>query len=193
MKLVDIVRNSRSYRRFDQSIPMTEETLLDLIDTARITPSAKNAQPLRYIFSCEPGMNDRIFETLAWAGSLTDWKGPKPGEQPTGYVVILLDQTISKNADRDVGIVGQTMLLRAAEQGLGGCMVGSVRRKVLAAILEIEDQHDIVIVIALGTPVEQVVLEDVDSDASVDYYREADGTHHVPKRKLADLVLKSFT
>ena len=106
-------------------------------------------------------MNKRVFGTPAWAGFLKDWDGPEPGEQPTGYVVVLVDTAINPNADQDVGIACQTMLLGAAERGL-------------------------------GVPVEHVILEEADSDASVKYYREPDGTHHVPKRRLADLILKSF-
>ncbi|MCK4515474.1 MAG: nitroreductase, partial [Spirochaetaceae bacterium] len=64
--------------------------------------------------------------------------------------------------------------------------------KELAEIMEIPDGHTVALVLALGTPVEHVVLEEIDSDASVKYYREPDGTHHVPKRKLDDLILKSF-
>lgn len=189
---MNLVRKNRSYRRFDQSVPITDDTLRELVALARITPSGMNAQPLRYMLSCEPGMNDRIFGTLSWAGSLKDWDGPEPGEQPTGYIVVLIDESINPNAAHDVGIVSQTMLLGAAERGLGGCMIGSVRRKDLAEIMEIPDGHTIALVLALGTPVERIVLEDIDSDASVKYYREPDGTHHVPKRKLDDLILKSF-
>ena len=173
-------------------MPIAEGTLRELVALARITPSGMNAQPLRYMLSCEPGMNDRIFGTLSWAGSLKDWDGPEPGEQPTGYIVVLIDKAINPNAAHDVGIACQTILLGATERGLGGCMVASVRRKELAEIMEISDGHAIALVLALGTPAEHVVLEEIDFDASVKYYREPDGTHHVPKRKLDDLILRSF-
>ncbi len=106
--------------------------------------------------------------------------------------MILVDEAINPNAAHDVGIACQTMLLGAVERDLGGCMVGSVQRKELAGILAIPDENTIDLVLALGTPVEHVVLEEVGSDASVNYYREIDGTHHVPKRKLDELILKSF-
>jgi len=137
-------------------------------------------------------MNDGIFGTLSWAGSLKNWNGPEPGEQPTGYIVVLVDEAINPNAAHDVGIVSQTILLGAVERGLGGCMLGSVRRRELREIVEIPDGYTIALVLALGTPVEQVVLEDADSDGSMTYYRDPDGTHHVPKRKLDELILRSF-
>ena len=137
-------------------------------------------------------MNDRIFGTLTWAGSLKDWDGPERGEQPTGYIVVLIDKSINPNAGRDVGIASQTILLGATERGLGGCMLASVQRRELAEIMEVPDDYTIALVLALGTPVEHVVLEEIDSHGSVTYYREPDGTHHVPKRMLDDLILKSF-
>jgi len=137
-------------------------------------------------------MNDGIFGTLSWAGSLKDWNGPEPGEQPTGYIVVLVDEAINPNAAHDVGIVSQTMMLGAVERGLGGCIIGSVRRRELREIMEIPDGYTIALVLALGTPVEHVVLEDADSDGAVTYYRDLDGTHHVPKRKFDDLILRSF-
>ncbi len=46
----------------------------------------------------------------------------------------------------------------------------------------------VALVIALGTPVERVVLEDLAADRSIKYYRTPDGTHHVPKRSLDELI-----
>lgn len=151
-----------------------------------------NAQPLRYMLSCEPQMNDRIFGTLSWAGSLKDWSGPEPGEQPTGYVVILIKDTPHAYAGHDVGIICQTMLLAAADRGLGGCMIATVRREELSQIMGMPEGYTISLVVAIGTPVEHIVLEDIGPEESTTYYRDPDGTHHVPKRKLEDVVLKSF-
>jgi nitroreductase len=192
MELKDLVQRNRSYRRFDQSIPVPCETLRELVDLARICPSAKNAQPLRYMLSCDPEMNDQIFPTLSWAGSLKDWSGPAPGEQPTGYIVVLIEGSPHGYAGHDVGIISQTMLLAATDRGLGGCMIASVHREKLKQVMDIPDPYTISLVVALGTPVERIVLEDISSGESTTYYREPDGTHHVPKRKLNDVVLKSF-
>ena len=90
--LADLVRKNRSYRRFYQDRAISEETLRELVDLARLTPSGRNLQPLRYMLSWQPELNAQIFPTLAWAGYLTDWQGPEPGEQPAGYIIILGDK-----------------------------------------------------------------------------------------------------
>ena len=69
----EIVVKNRSYRRFDQSHSLTQDMLLELVDLARSTPSAGNLQLLRYVISCSPEVNSRVYDTLGWAGSLPDW------------------------------------------------------------------------------------------------------------------------
>ena len=186
--MVDLVSRCRSYRRFDERVPVAETLLRDLVGLARMTPSAANRQPLRYVLSCAPDWNAKIFETLAWAAYLKDWPGPAPGERPTGYIVVLVDSTISQAADVDVGICAQTILLGAVERGLGGCLFGAVRRQQLAEHLSLPAHLPIAVVIALGTPVERVVLEGLPPDGSIRYYRDAGQVHHVPKRPLEELV-----
>jgi len=188
MEVKDLVLRNRSYRRFDESKPIGVDTLRELVDLARHVPSAMNRQPLKYLLSCGPRSNDRIFETLAWAGALKEWSGPASGERPTGYIVVLVDRELNPNAATDIGIAAQTILLGATERGLGGCMMGAITRPALRSALSIPEELDIGLVIALGTPAERVVLEDAAPGASTSYYREGDGSHHVPKRTLGEIV-----
>ncbi len=190
MTLTELVTRNRSYRRFDASRRIDEATLRDLVSLARLTSSAANRQPLKYVISCSGEGNARVFATLAWAGYLPDWPGPEEGERPTAYIVVLLDRSISQEAGIDVGIAAQTMLLGAAERGLGGCMLGAVKREALSRALGLPEHLAIALVIALGAPVEQVVLEGLPADGSVKYWREPDRSHHVPKRALSELVWK---
>lgn len=184
-----VVRN-RSCRRFDQSVPVTRQTLEELVDLARLSPSAANLQPLKYILSCESEMNARIFPHLAWAGYLKNWPGPSEGERPAAYIIILGDTQISRSAGCDHGIAAQTMLLGAVERGLAGCMIGLIRRDDLRAELEISAQYEILLVIALGQPREKAVVEAVGSEGDIKYYRDEAGTHHVPKRALDEVILR---
>lgn len=186
----ELVTRNRSCRRFDQSAPVTRQTLKELVDLARLSPSAANLQPLKYILSCEPEMNARIFPHLAWAGYLKDWPGPSEGERPAAYIVILSDTQISRSAGCDHGIAAQSMLLGAVEKGLAGCMIGLIRRDDLRAELAIPEQYEILLVIALGRPREKAVIEAIGLEGDIKYYRDNAGTHHVPKRALDELILR---
>ena len=192
MEFARIVEKNRSYRRFDGDYRISRERLKDLVDLARETPSAGNRQPLRYVISCAPEINGRIYDTLAWAASLPDWPGPEPAERPTAYVVIVAEKDAWDWAKVDLGIAAQTILLGAVAAGLGGCMLGSFRKEQLRRVIELDEQLEILLVIALGRPVEQVVLEEVGAGGSLTYYRSDDRVHHVPKCKLTDLILRSY-
>jgi nitroreductase len=188
--LRNLIVKNRSYRRFYQDVPIESETLRELVDLARLSASAGNKQPLKYMLSCDPEKNARIFSTLAWAGYLKDWPGPVEGERPTAYVVVLRDNDIGDPMKCDHGIAAQNILLGAVEKGLGGCIIASVKRAVLTDMLNIPGNCEIMFVIALGKPREAVVIETVDSSGDIKYWRDSDEVHHVPKRPLDDIILE---
>lgn len=189
MSMIDIVKRSRSFRRFDQKHRLSRNALKQLINLARHSPSARNQQALKFLISNSSGKNNLIFSALAWAGALSGWKGPGQGERPSAYIVILGDRRISDDFSCDHGIAAQSIMLGAAEMGLGGCIIGSIDREALKKKLNIADHFRILLVIALGKPAEKVVLENVRSGSGVRYYRDAKGVHHVPKRSLKDLII----
>jgi nitroreductase len=184
----DLIGKNRSCRRFYQDQPINMETLKNLVNLARLSASAANLQPLKYILSSRPQENDRIFSCLAWAAYLKDWKGPKEGERPTGYIVVLGDTTITKDFGCDHGIASQSILLGAREKGLAGCMIGSIDRDKLREILRIPQQFKILLVLALGKPKEEIVIDDIGAEGNIRYWRDDQAVHHVPKRKLEDII-----
>lgn len=186
----DIVQKSRSYRRFQEDFQVQEQTLRDLVELTRFAPSGGNLQPLKYLLSADHEKNDMIFQTLKWAGYLKDWPGPEKGERPSAYVVIFGDKDITTHFGCDHGIAAQTILLGAVEQGLGGCMIGAFHREKLRTVLNIPEQLEVLLVIALGKPVEEVVTDAVSADGNIRYWRDDKQVHHVPKRALEDIVLK---
>ena len=189
MTLRELVLKNRSYRRFYEDHEVGPDILHDLVDLARLSSSGANLQPLKYMLSAEPARNAQIFATLRWAGYLKEWDGPAGGERPGAYIVMLLDQGISRNPLWDHGIAAQSILLGAVERGLGGCMFGNVDRDQLRKSLRIEEQYEILQVIALGKPREEVRLVPVGGDGDIRYYRDADGVHYVPKRSLEEIIL----
>jgi nitroreductase len=187
--LKDLILKNRSYRRFDESKKISKEEMLDLIDLARLSPSAANRQPLKYYLSSTRETNEKIFSTLAWAGYLKDWKGPVKGERPTAYIIILGDRNITENYGIDPGIVAQSILLGATEKGLGGCMFGSVARDSLRKLLNISSQYEILYALALGYPVEKIQIENIDENGDIKYWRDNNQVHHVPKRSISELII----
>lgn len=189
--LKDLVRKSRSYRGYDRSYRFTREQLEDLADCARLCPSSVNKQPLRYFLAWEEETVSRIQAETRWARALQPTVLPRPGKEPTAFIVICQDETLDPNLNRymkDVGIVAQTMLLAAAEQGLGGCMIGNFTAGSVQRVLELPETIHPLLILALGKPDEEIVLVDV-KDGDTNYYRDENDVHYVPKRSLKDELL----
>ena len=190
MQLKELLLKNRSYRRFHGSEKISRETLTGLVELARLSPSGANLQPLKFFLSNTAETNARIFECLAWAGYIKDWEGPQPGERPSAYIIILGDKNIKDPVKHDQGIAAQSILLGAVEQGLGGCIIGSVKREILREKLEIPTHLEILLVLALGRPKEKVILEELPENGDIRYWRDENGVHHVPKRPLSNLIIE---
>ncbi|OQY52984.1 MAG: nitroreductase [Desulfobacteraceae bacterium 4572_89] len=188
----ELVRENRSCRRFDNSHQIDTQTLKELVDLARHTASAANKQPLKYILSTDERKNEEIFSCLGWAAYLTDWKGPEKKEQPSAYIVVMGDHTVADKFWCDHGIAAQTILLGARDKGLAGCMFGSINIKKLKGFLNIQDHLEVKLVIALGKPVETIQVDEIDEGGDIKYFRDENQVHHVPKRKLSDLIVSSW-
>lgn len=188
--LRELIVKNRSYRRFREEASVEYETLRQIVDLARLSASAGNMQPLRYVLSCDAATNALIFPNLAWARYLGNWPGPPEGERPSAYIVVLEDTRVEHPLHCDHGIAAQSILLGAVEKGLGGCIIGSVNKSKLRQVLKIPDRYEVLLVVALGKPKEEVVIEGIPPDGSLRYWRDAQEVHHVPKRALDDLILR---
>jgi nitroreductase len=186
-----LVKKSRSYRRFDETKTIGRETLIELVDIARFCPSARNLQPLRYVVSTDPEKTVRIRDCLMFALDLPDWGGPVKGERPVAYITIVTEDKCTPFTGHDIGIAAQTLLLAAAERGYNGCMFGSIKKKELKSVLSLSERYEIQLVLAFGYPAEQVVLDEVGKEGKTNYWRDSTGIHHVPKRALAEVLIQA--
>ena len=189
MNFSELVLKNRSYRRFDQNERIPKTLLVDLVGLARISPSPANLQALKFWLVSDPEECEQVLKNVKFGGYLKDWGGPAEGEKPSGYIIILGDNEIKPIFEIDAGIAAQTMLLGAAEQGFGGCMVKAFKRERLRELLGLGENLEIVLVIALGKPAEISVLEDYVVGKGIEYYRDAEGVHHVPKRTMDELIV----
>ena len=189
MRFRELVTRSRTIRRFDESAAVSDATLRELVELVCYTPSSANRQPLRFLPVSGGEMLDKLFPCLKWAGYLTEWPGPEPGERPPAALVMLCRNEDVATAACDSGIAAQTIMLGAAEKELGGCIVAAIDRERLMASLGIPDGWAVLLVIALGKPAETVVIDQIEPGDSVRYWRDRHGIHHVPKRKVDELLV----
>ena len=188
----DLVLANRSYRGFDPSRRVTREELLSFVDCARLTPSGANRQPLRYYLAWQEPQLSLIQPLTRWGAALPERHLPDPDKRAAAFIVVCAETDWAPNPaawQREVGIAAQTILLAAAEAGLGGLMIGNFSADALASALELPSHLVPQLVIALGKPAETVVLTEAAPGASLAYYRDENNVHYVPKRRLEDLLI----
>ena len=181
--LRDLVVRNRSYRRWHQDVSMDTETLRELVDLARLSPSAANRQALKFMLTNNPEKNALVFPNL-----LID-NDPIEGERAAAYVIILHDTRIQGWVHVDLGIAAQTIHLGAVEKGFGGVMVGDIDKDGLRKALEIPAHLDILLVLALGAPKEEMVIATMGADGSLQQWWDEKRARHVIKRPLDDLII----
>lgn len=192
MDFLELTREARSCRRFVESKPLSVEDVLWLMECGRLAPSARNAQELRFITITHGAASDELCGLARWAAALKDWGGPVPGERPTAFIAVLMPKGHGDLLWVDTGIFCQTIQLAAASRQWGACIIYSFERKGVVELLKIPSDYEPAILLALGVPAEKRVVEPMPANGSFTYWREADGSHHVPKRALSELILNRF-
>jgi len=188
MSLKDLVTRNRSYRRFQESQPLSLDQLTNLVELARLSPTAANLQPLKFILSNDPARNELIFSCLAWESFIKNSPAPAPGRRPSAYILILGDTNITKDFFCNHGIAAQSILLGAVEMGFGGFPFADIDADKLRAALAIPPEYRILAAIALGLPRERLVINDA-VNGEIKYWRDINKVHHVPKRPLNEIIL----
>jgi nitroreductase len=178
--------NRRTIRKFIQK-PVPKEILKRCVDAARMSPQGANIQPLKYIIVDEKELLPQVFSTLTWARNILGYKHAS-NEVPTAYIVILLDTKIRDQPGHDAGIAAMSISMVAYDEGLGSCMLGSVDRPKLKETLNIPDALQIILVVALGYPLEKSKSVELKGN-DTKYWFDSEGILNVPKRRLEDIVV----
>lgn len=184
--LLKLLRANRSYRGYDTSFTVREDQLRSIIEVATLCPSARNQQVLRFrpVLDAEAGV---VLKHIRLGGALPELHLPFAGTEPRAFVVICSTVPDSHYVSVDLGIVAQSMLLRATELGLGGICIGAFDHAEIKEALGLK--YDPLLVLAIGRPKERIELCSCSEGESLTYYRRED-IHYVPKIKVDDLILK---
>lgn len=186
--ITDLITRTRTFRRFNSQKPVPHDLVTQFIDLARLGGSARNIQPCKYMICSTKDHCSAVFPLLGWAGYLPHWSGPAKEERPSAYILCLLDTDLCDNADFDLGIASQNILLGAMAHGIGGCRIASFS-SALTQLLHLPDNLTLKLVIALGYPAENVTLVDPSEKGDIKYWHGDGNSHFVPKRRLSEILL----
>lgn len=169
MNVKEAIKNRYSVRSY-KSDPVPEEKLNNVLEAARLAPSAHNAQNWKFIV-----VRDKIKRAqLAEAAFGQDFVGEAP-------IVIV---AVATNPDRimscevpayavDLAIAIDHMTLQAVEEGLGTCWIGAFSQSKVKEILGIPKEYKVVALLPLGFPADKPgpkVRKDISEIVSYDHF-----------------------
>ncbi len=189
MDLYELCALTRTVRRFREALGIDPSVVLGILEAASLAPCAANLQELRYMTVLDERRRAELFPLLSWAGYLRDWPGPSAGERPPCYIVILAPTEENPFTRTDAGIAAGYVVLSARAAGLGACILMGFDRGRMRELLDPPDGMSPLLVIALGEPAEEVRLETAGRGGSLEYWRDTEGVHHVPKLPVSDLII----
>ncbi len=165
MNFLSLVKKRRSVRKYSDA--QVDRALLEkCLEAARLSPSACNAQPWKFIVVDQPELKDKVArETYGILDSFNKFTHQAPV-----MVVIVAEKanftsqmgTMIKKIEFpliDIGIAAEHFCLQAAELGLGTCMIGWFNEKPLKQLLNIPKSRSIVLLISLGYPAVEKEIE----------------------------------
>ncbi|MCF7884901.1 MAG: nitroreductase family protein [Candidatus Marinimicrobia bacterium] len=190
-EVIELLKTRRSIRQFSQK-ELPREIIRACIDTARLSPSAANLQPLEYFYVDDNDKCDQIFPLLQWAAYIQPAGDPQPDQRPTAYLTVLLNQEKKQiKPAYETGAAIENFIIAAWAYGIGTCWLLSVDREQFRTKFNVPDKYKIDSVIAIGYPAEKPVVEPYEDD--IKYWQDEQGKLHVPKRSLEDiLTVNSF-
>lgn len=192
MDTYEAIIRRRSIRKFTQE-PLDPADLIEIVDSARLYPSAINLQPIRFALMTEKEHCDSVFEALRWAGKIKDYKISEQ-ERPTAYILLLSEENRSAFFDFDAGAAANAIMLLAESRNIQSCCLKIAHPEQISSVFDFQDFIP-VYAIALGHgAIKSKAIEKIDS---LDYYLDHNDDFCVPKRSLDEALIysdiKSFT
>jgi len=185
MPLPEAIRTRRTIRLYQQK-PVPWKDLEEMVEAARLAPSARNLQPLEYVIVDSPKLLKEMFSCMGFGGLISDFKG----KEPAAYVVVLVNKGLKGDwTSHDSGMAVENLVLAAWEKGIGSCILARINRDRIREILRIPEKYEIDLVVTLGYPAEKPVIEEM--SAGTDYRRDSKGILRVPKRPLREILRRN--
>lgn len=184
--LTKLLRRNRSPRGYDAGFKVRPDQLRKIIEVNTLTPSARNAQSLRFL----PVLGDqaaKVTGCIRLGGALPELHLPLPGTEPNAYIIVCSAAEQGADLFIDLGISAQSMLLRATEMGLNGICIRAFDRMRIREIFSLDCEP--LLILAIGRGTDRIELVDIRSQDDRRYYR-VDGVHYVPKLTVDDLIIE---
>ena len=160
---------------------------MTISEAACFAHSLGNRQRLSYLLVSEDEALECIYRHSSLGLISNGELGLTPAEQaPPAYILICCDNADSKFNFADAGAAFQNMALSALELKLALFWIHAFSNQAIKRELQLE--HDILAVIALGQPAENPVAIHIDKNEASDYINLDNKHTRTPKFKPSSLI-----
>ena len=104
---------------------------------------------------------------------------------------VLQDTRLPGCSDVDVGLALGSLTAAAWAHGVGSCIMGAIDRPALTELLALPEGLRLCYMVALGYPAHKSRVVTM-QDSSVKYYLDENRDYCVPKRSMAEVLLKTL-
>ncbi len=166
MEFKELVLKRFSCRKFINK-PVEYEKIIQCIESARVAPSACNAQPWKFVVIDEPELKNKLCQhATSGIYRFSRWIINAPV-----IIVVIADKgsflsragSFIRNTQFyliDIGIVCEHIVLQATELGLGACYIGWFKEAGVKKVLNIPKSLSVPLLICLGYPQEGYKTKD---------------------------------
>ncbi|HUV41039.1 MAG TPA: nitroreductase family protein [Sedimentisphaerales bacterium] len=150
MPIIESILARYSCRSY-QDRPVEQDKLDEVLEAARLAPSAKNMQDWRFIVVTDKHTRHNLAKAA----------GDQMFLEKAGVIIVACSTTDyvmrcgQKIAPIDVAIALEHIALQAAHLNLATCWIGSFYPEKVKALLDIPDQAEIIELMAVGYPADK--------------------------------------
>lgn len=151
MDVMEAIKKRRSVRSYQEK-PVPEEKLKRILEAGRLAPSARNAQPYKFIIVKDPQLRKKLAKDTTPYHFI--------GEAPVIIVAVTTEPDYVMRCEVsaypvDIGIAFDHITLAAAEEGLGTCWIGGFYQDPVKQILNIPEKYKAVALLSVGYPADK--------------------------------------
>ncbi|MBM3253004.1 MAG: nitroreductase family protein [Candidatus Omnitrophica bacterium] len=150
-EFLEIVKTRKSIRKFLKK-PIAREIIEDIIDTARLAPTANNIQPWEFVVVSDERTKIALSELANYGRFIKD---------SACCIVVFCKDT--KYYLEDGSAATENILLSAHSFGLGACWVAGDKKpycEEVKKLLSVPAEYKLISLIPIGYPAEKPVLHD---------------------------------
>lgn len=159
MDFLEIMKNRRSCRAYDPEKSVSREYLLKIVEAGRLSPSACNSQPWKFIVVDSPEAKEKLCDAIVLAGGVTG----APWREQVSAFIIFVEQTAKvkpividhyhdsqRFAAGDIGAACMNMCHEAWSLGISTCIIGVNEQEKMEKYFGIPAGNDVRLVLAVG-------------------------------------------